>query len=98
MPEQLRMVYEQDAPMDALKGKTVAVLGFGSQGHAHSLNLRDTGVKVIVANRKDSPNGRLAIEHGIDPVSVEDAVKAGDLVILTLPHEGQPGGYQKSIS
>ena len=73
MPEPLKMMYEKDAPLDALKGKTVAILGFGSQGHAHGLNLRESGVKVIVANRKDSANGRLAIEHGFDPVSVEDA-------------------------
>jgi len=98
MAAPLKMVYEQDAPLDALKGKTVAVLGFGSQGHAHSLNLRDSGVKVVVANRKDSTNGRLAIEHGFDPVSVEDAVKAGDLIIVTLPDEVQPGVYQKSIA
>ena len=49
---------------------TVAILGFGSQGHAHGQNLRDSGVKVIVANRKDSANGRLATEHGFDPMSV----------------------------
>jgi len=98
MAAALKMIYEQDAPLDALKGKTVAVLGFGSQGHAHSLNLRDSGVKVVVANRKDSPNGRLAIEHGFDPVSVEDAVTAGDLIIVTLPDEVQPGVYQKSIA
>ena len=53
MAEPLKMVYEKDAPLDALKGKTVAILGFGSQGHAHAQNLRDSGVKVIVANRKD---------------------------------------------
>jgi ketol-acid reductoisomerase len=63
MPEPLKMVYEQDAPLDGLRGKTVAILGFGSQGHAHGLNLRDSGVKVIVANRKDSPNGKLAIQN-----------------------------------
>src|SRR3954453_13502009 len=94
----LKMVYEKDAPLDALKGKTVAVLGFGSQGHAHSLNLRDSGVKVIVANRKDSSNGRLAIEHGFDPMSVDDAVKQGDLIIMTLPDEVQPDVYNKSIA
>ena len=98
MAEPLKMVYEKDAPLDALKGKTVAVIGFGSQGHAHSLNLRDSGVKVIVANRKDSSNGRLAIEHGFDPMSVEDAVKAGDLIIVTLPDEVQPEVYNKSIA
>jgi ketol-acid reductoisomerase len=98
MPDALKMVYEQDAPIDALAGKTVAVVGFGSQGHAHAQNLRDSGVKVIVANRKDSPNGRLAIERGFDPTSVEDAVKQGDLVIMTLPDEVQPEVYNKSIA
>lgn len=97
MADALKMVYEQDAPLEPLKGKTVSVIGFGSQGHAHSLNLRDSGVKVVVANRRDSANGRLAIEHGFDPVSVEDAVKAGDLVIITLPDEVQPEVYNKSI-
>ena len=98
MAEPLKMVYEQDAPIDPLKGKTVAILGYGSQGHAHAQNLRDSGVKVIVANRKDSANGRLAQEHGFDPVSVEDAVKAADLIIVTLPDEVQPEVYSKSIA
>jgi ketol-acid reductoisomerase len=94
----LKMVYEQDAPIDALKGKTVAIIGFGSQGHAHAQNLRDSGIKVIVANRRDSANGRLAIEKGFDPMSVEDAVKQGDLIIITLPDEVQPEVYTKSIA
>jgi hypothetical protein len=98
MAEPLKMIYEQDAPLDALKGKTVAILGFGSQGHAHGLNLRDSGIKVIVANRKDSANGKLAIEHGFDPVSVEDATKAADLIIITLPDEVQPEVWNKSIA
>jgi ketol-acid reductoisomerase len=97
MADALTMVYEQDAPLEPLKGKTVAVIGFGSQGHAHSLNLRDSGVKVVVANRRDSTNGRLAIEHGFNLMSVEDAVKAGDLIIITLPDEVQPEVYNKSI-
>src|SRR6202035_5125860 len=94
----LKMVYEKDAPLDALKGKTVAILGFGSQGHAHGLNLRDSGVKVVVANRKESANGKLALENGFDLLSVEDAVKVGDLIIVTLPDEVQPGVYNKSIA
>ena len=98
MPEPLKMVYEQDAPIAPLKGRTVAILGYGSQGHAHAQNLRDSGVKVIVANRKDSSNGRLAQEHGFDPMSVDDAVKAADLVIVTLPDEVQPEVYNKSIA
>jgi ketol-acid reductoisomerase len=98
MPEPLKMMYEKNAPLDPLKGKTVAILGFGSQGHAHGLNLRESGIKVIVANRKDSANGRLAIEHGFDPISVEDATKAADLIIITLPDEVQPEVWKKSIA
>jgi ketol-acid reductoisomerase len=95
---ELKMVYEKDAPIEPLKGKTVAILGYGSQGHAHAQNLRDSGVKVIVANRKDSPNGRLAQEHGFTPMSVEDAVKQGGLIVITLPDEVQPEVYNKSIA
>jgi ketol-acid reductoisomerase len=91
------MLYEKDASLDPLKGKTVAIIGFGSQGHAHGLNLRDSGVKVIVANRKDSANGRLAIEQGFDPMPVDDAVKQADLIIVTLPDEVQPEVWKKSI-
>jgi len=92
------MLYEKDAPLTGLQGKTVAIIGFGSQGHAHAQNLRDSGIKVIVANRRDSANGRLAIEKGFDPLSIEDAVKQADLVIMTLPDEVQPEVYQKSIA
>lgn len=95
---EMQMLYEKDAPLDALKGKTVAILGFGSQGHAHGLNLRDSGVNVIVANRRESPNGKLAIENGFDPLNVEEAVKKADLIIVTLPDEVQPDVYVKSIA
>ncbi|HEV7297887.1 MAG TPA: ketol-acid reductoisomerase [Tepidisphaeraceae bacterium] len=98
MAEPLKMVYEKDAPIDALKGKTVAIIGFGSQGHAHGLNLRESGVKVIVANRRDSANGRLAIENGFEPVSVADATKQADLIIITLPDEVQPEVWNASIA
>jgi ketol-acid reductoisomerase len=94
---ELKMIYGDDAPLDGLKGKTVAILGFGSQGHAHGQNLRDSGVKVIVANRKESANGKLALERGFELFSVEDAVKKADLVIVTLPDEVQPEVYKKSI-
>src|SRR5205807_6117295 len=93
----LKMVYEKDAPLHALKGKTVAVLGYGSQGHAHAQNLRESGIKVIVANRRDSSNGKLAIEHGFDPMAVDEAVRQADLIIATLPDEAQPEIYNKSI-
>jgi ketol-acid reductoisomerase len=91
------MLYAADAPMTGLKGKTVAIIGFGSQGHAHGQNLRESGVNVIVANRPDSPNGRLAKERGFALHSVDDAVVAADLSIITLPDEKQPEVYFKQI-
>jgi ketol-acid reductoisomerase len=98
MARSVKMLYEKDASLDALKGKTVAVLGFGSQGHAHAQNLRDSGVKVIVAQREGSANHRLAVEAGFKPVSVEEAVKAADLIIITLPDEVQPEVYNRYIA
>ena len=96
-PSPLHVYYENEASLDGLKGKTVAVLGYGSQGHAHAQNLRESGVKVIVANRRDSANGKLAISHGFEPMSVPDAVKQADLIIVTLPDELQSEIYNKDI-
>ncbi|MCC6581641.1 MAG: ketol-acid reductoisomerase [Phycisphaeraceae bacterium] len=93
----IETLYEKDGSLNALQGKTVAVLGYGSQGHAHSQNLRDSGIKVVVANRKDSDNGRRAMEDGFDPMSVADAVKQADLIIITLPDEVQPEVYKSQI-
>jgi ketol-acid reductoisomerase len=94
----LKLLYEKDAPLDALKGKTVAMLGYGSQGHAHSLNLRDSGIKVLVAELPNTNNWKLALEHGFQPVSAEEATRAGDLIVLTLPDEVQPAVYHKSVA
>ena len=93
----IETLYDKDGTINALQDKTVAVIGYGSQGHAHAQNLRDSGVQVIVANRRESANGKLAIEHGFDPLPVDEAVKQADLVILCLPDEVQPEVYQKSI-
>jgi ketol-acid reductoisomerase len=94
----LNLLYEKDAPLDALKGKTVAMLGFGSQGHAHSLNLRDSGVKVIVAELPNTNNYKLAVQYGFQPISAEEATRQADLIVLTLPDEVQPLVYNKSIA
>jgi len=94
----IETLYDKDGSMQGLDGKTVAVIGYGSQGHAHAQNLRDSGVKVIVANRPDSKNGKLAAEHGFTPMAVCEAVKQADLVILTLPDEVQPEVWEASIA
>lgn len=94
----IETLYEKDGSINALAGKRVAVIGYGSQGHAHAQNLRDSGVNVIVANRRESANGKLAIEHGFNPIPVADAVQQVDLVILTLPDEVQPKVFAASIA
>jgi len=94
----LKLIYEKNAPLDALKNRTVAILGFGSQGHAHALNLRDNGINVVVAELPKTNNWRLAVKFGFKPLSAEEAVKRGDLVVLTLPDEVQPEVYHKSIA
>ncbi len=94
----MNLLYAADAPITPLQGKTVAVLGFGNQGHAHALNLRDSGVHVIVANRPDSANARLAVERGFDPLPVAEAVEAAEVVLIALPDEAQPEVYEQHIA
>ena len=83
------MFYDDDADLEVLKGKTVAVIGYGSQGHAHALNLRDSGVKVVVGLREDSASVAAAREEGLEVLSPADAAAAGDLVMILTPDEFQ---------
>ncbi|MHC4416100.1 MAG: ketol-acid reductoisomerase [Planctomycetota bacterium] len=85
------------APIGPLRGKKVAVVGFGNQGHAHALNLRESGIEVLVANRRDTPNGRRAAASGFEPLEIPRAVSEADLVILALPDEALPDVYQRSV-
>ncbi len=94
----IETLYDKDGSMQPLAGKTVAIIGYGSQGHAHAQNLRDSGIQVIVANRRDSANGKLAIEHGFNPLPVADAVKQADVVVITLPDEVQPAVYKNDVA
>ena len=88
----------QNAPPEPLAGKTVAVLGFGNQGAAHALNLRDSGVTVLVANRSATPAGRRAAACGFDPLPIEEAVEKADLAIIALPDEAQPAVWTDRIA
>ena len=88
---------DKDANLKTLKGKKISIIGYGSQGHAHAQNLRDSGLKVIVGQRKGSPNYNLAVKHGFKPVSADKATQQGDLISLLIPDEAQAGVYEKEV-
>ena len=88
---------DKDANLKTLKDKKISIIGYGSQGHAHAQNLRDSGFKVIVGQRKGSPNYNLAVEHGFKPVSADKATQQGDLISLLIPDEVQAGVYEKEV-
>jgi ketol-acid reductoisomerase len=92
-----KIFYDQDADLSVLKGKTIAILGYGSQGHAQAQNLRDSGLTVIVGQRKGGPNYDLALEHGFQPMPLEEATRQGDLVNILLPDEVQGDLYRECI-
>jgi len=92
-----KIYYEQDAPIDPLKGKKVAVIGYGSQGHAHSLNLHDSGIEVAVAELEGTDNFKLAVKHGFKPTDIKTAMKGATLIIITVPDEAQANIYEKDI-
>ena len=92
-----RIFYDQDADLGLLRGKTVAVIGYGSQGHAHSLNMRDSGVNVTIATYAGSPSAARAKEEGLPVATIEDAVKNSDVIMILLPDETQKKVYKASI-
>ncbi|GAC1434710.1 MAG: ketol-acid reductoisomerase [Solirubrobacteraceae bacterium] len=81
------MIYDDDADLGALDGKTVAIIGYGSQGHAHSLNLKDSGVDVLVGLREDSTSVAAAREAGLEVLPVVEAASRGDVVMMLVPDE-----------
>ncbi|MGI9473278.1 MAG: ketol-acid reductoisomerase [Rubripirellula sp.] len=89
--------YENDADLSHLKGKTVAILGYGSQGHAQAQNLRDSGCNVVIGQRPGSANYDLAVSHGFEPMSIADATKAADVINILLPDEVQGDIYRNEI-
>lgn len=92
-----QIYYDDDADLSLLKDKTIAILGYGSQGHAQAQNLRDSGCNVIVGQRKGSANYELAVSHGFEPVSIDEATNRGDLINILLPDEVQGDVYRDSI-
>lgn len=92
-----RIYYDNDADLSLLKDKTIAILGYGSQGHAQAQNLRDSGCRVVIGQRPGSQNYDLAVSHGFTPVSVDDATKQADLVNVLLPDEVQGDIYRDHV-
>jgi ketol-acid reductoisomerase len=81
------MLYDDDADLELLGGRTVAVIGYGSQGHAHALNLKDSGVRVLVGLREDSSSAAAAREQGLEVLPVVEAASRGDVIVMLVPDE-----------
>ena len=93
----MKVYYEKDADLGLLKGKTIAVIGYGSQGHAHAQNLRDAGLDVVVGQRPGSLNYDLAKEHGFAPMSAAEAAQKADMIMILLPDQHQAAVYERDI-
>jgi ketol-acid reductoisomerase len=91
------MLYEKDADLHLLDGKTVAVIGFGSQGHAHSQNLRDSGVKVVVAEAPGSAAWNRAADAGFDVLTADAAAALADVIMMVVPDQTQKVVYEAAI-
>src|SRR5215204_419297 len=90
--------YDGDADISHLDGKTIAILGYGSQGHAHALNLRDSGCDVMVGLRPDSSSRAEAEGEGLEVLDVAEAASRGDVVMILLPDEKQAEIWESEIA
>ena len=93
-----KMYYDQDADLEFLKGKTIAIIGYGSQGHAQAQNLRDSGLGVIVSDLPGTDNYRAAIEDGFNPVTAAEAAQKAQLVQMLAPDQVQAAIYRVEIA
>lgn len=92
-----KMYYDNDADLSVLENKTIAVIGYGSQGHAHAQNLRDSGLNVIVGQRSGGANYDLAKSHGFEPVSAAEAAQKADIIQVLLPDEVQAKIFESDV-
>jgi len=93
----MKVYYENDADLSILKDKTIAVIGYGSQGHAHAQNLRDSGLNVVIGQRPGGANYNLAKEHGFEPVPAAEAAKQADLIQVLVQDQYQPGVFYNEV-
>jgi len=94
----MKVFYDKDADLSLIKGKQVTIIGYGSQGHAHSLNLHESGVKVTVGLRKDGASWNKAVNAGLQVKEVAEAVKGADVVMMLLPDEQIADVYNKEVA
>ena len=94
----IKKYYDQDCNLGLLDGKTVAVIGFGSQGHAHAMNLHESGVDVVVGLRPGSAHEKKAVDAGLKVLGIEEAAEAGDIVMMLAPDELQAQIYREQIA
>lgn len=94
----MKVYYDKDCNLEVLKEKTVAIIGYGSQGHAHALNLKNSGVDVIVGLKKESASVKKAEAEGIKVVTVTEAAKLADILMILLPDETQGDVYKEEIA
>jgi ketol-acid reductoisomerase len=92
-----KIYYDSDANLDALKGKTIAIIGYGSQGHAHALNLKDSGLRVLVGLYQGSKSRSQAEGAGLAVRSVEDAAREADIIMMLVPDQTQRELYAQSV-
>ena len=92
-----KIYYQQDCDLNKLNGKKVAIIGYGSQGHAHALNLKDSGVDVVVGLYEGSKSADKAREQGLEVMSVADATKVADVIMVLIPDEKQKAVYESEI-
>ncbi|MBR3201229.1 MAG: ketol-acid reductoisomerase [Mogibacterium sp.] len=94
----VKMYYEKDCNLDALNGKVIAIIGYGSQGHAHALNLRDSGCNVIVGLRKGGKSWPVAEKDGFEVYTVAEAAKKADIIMILINDEVQAAVYKSEIA
>ena len=94
----MKIYYDKDCNLSLLKGKKVAIIGYGSQGHAHANNLKDSGIDVVVGLRADSASVKKATEAGLTVLTTPEAVKIADIIMILLPDESQGDIYREEIA
>ena len=94
----MNVFYDKDCDLSLIKGKRIAIIGYGSQGHAHALNLNDSGMNVVVGLRKEGASWGKAAKAGLKVAEIRDAVKDADLVMLLMPDETIASVYQADIA